>query len=97
VRRGADWQPDTTGLWSACAGEDSIWLREVLPAGWGDTYVQTVAGQSFNITDLPNGHYFLQITADPRHRLLETDYANNAALLPIVLHGPIAHRTLTVG
>jgi hypothetical protein len=94
--RGADWQPDTTGLWSACAGEDSIWLREVLPAGWGDTYVQTVAGQSFNITDLPDGHYFLRISADPRHRLLETDYSNNTALLPIVLHGPVGQRTLTV-
>ena len=29
---GADWQPDTAGLWSACAGEESIWLREVLSA-----------------------------------------------------------------
>jgi hypothetical protein len=96
LRRGADWQPDTSGLWSACAGDDSIWLREVLPAGWGDTYVQTVAGQSFNITNLPNGHYFLRITADPRHRLLETDYSNNAALLPIVLSGPIGQRTLSV-
>lgn len=96
LRRGADWQPDTTGLWSACEGEDAIWLREVLPAGWGDTYVQTVAGQSFNITNLPNGRYYLRITADPRHRLLETDYSNNVALLPIVLHGPVAQRTVSV-
>ena len=93
---GADWQPDTAGLWSACAGEDSIWLREVLSAGWGDTYYQSVAGQSFDITDLPNGHYLLRVTADPRHRLLETDYTNNTALLPVVLHGPIGQRQLTV-
>src|SRR5205823_13523242 len=58
---GANWQPDRAGLWSACAGEESIWLREVLPAGWGDTYFQYVAGQSFDITNVPDGNYQIRV------------------------------------
>jgi hypothetical protein len=94
---GADWRPDRLGLWSACAGEDSIWLREVLPSGWGDTYYQSVAGQSFNITNLPNGHYAIRVTTDPNHNLLETDYTNNVGLLDITLGGTLGHRTVAVG
>ena len=93
---GANWQPDQAGLWSACAGEDSIWLREVLPAGWGDTYYQSVAGQSFNITNLPNGTYTVRVTTDPNSNLLETDYTNNTGLLSITLKGTTGHRTFTV-
>jgi hypothetical protein len=91
---GADWQPDQAGLWSACAGESSIWLREVLPAGWGDTYFQSVAGQSFNITKLANGHYKIRVTTDPNNRLIETDYTNNSATLSITLGGTPGHRTV---
>ena len=94
---GAEWRPDQAGLWSACAGSDSIWLREVLPAGWGDTYYQSVAGQSFNITNLPNGHYLIRVTTDPNHNLLETNYDNNVGLLDITLRGTPGHRTVTLG
>ncbi|MDT4940625.1 MAG: hypothetical protein QOJ34_714 [Pseudonocardiales bacterium] len=93
---GADWRPDQAGLWSACAGDDSIWLREVLPAGWGDTYFQSVAGQSFNITSLPNGHYKIRVTTDPEHNLIETNYDNNVGLLDITLGGKLGHRTVRI-
>jgi hypothetical protein len=94
TRPGANWQPDRLGLWSACAGPESIWLREVLPAGWGDTYIQTVAGQSFDITTVPNGRYQLRVTADPHRRLLESAYDNNSSLLAIQLGGPPGARTV---
>jgi hypothetical protein len=94
---GADWQPDRERLWSACAGRDSIWLREVLPAGWGDTYYQYVAGQSFNVTSLPNGHYQVRVTTDPNHNLLETNYDNNVGLLSFTLGGTPGHRTVRMG
>jgi hypothetical protein len=94
---GADWRPDQAGLWSACAGSDSIWLREVLPAGWGDTYYQSVAGQSFDITNLRNGHYMIRVSTDPNHNLIETDYTNNVGLLDITLGGKPGHRTVTIG
>ncbi len=94
---GAEWQPDKESLWSACDGETAIWLREVLPAGWGDTYFQDVAGQSFDITGLANGHYQIRVTADPRHNLLETSYGNNVGLRSITLGGTPGHRTVKIG
>jgi hypothetical protein len=94
---GAEWQPDRAGLWSACQGEDAIWLREVLPAGWGDTYYQDVAGQSFDITKLANGHYQIRVTADPNNSLVESDYTNNTGLRTITLGGTPGHRTVKLG
>jgi Lysyl oxidase len=94
---GAEWQPDQVGLWSACDGEAAIWLREVLPAGWGDTYFQTVAGQSFNITNLANGHYQVRVTVDPANHLIETSYDNNVGLLSITLGGTPGHRSVKIG
>lgn len=93
---GSDWQPDESALWSACEGQDAIWIREVLPAGWGDTYFQEVAGQSFNITDLPNGSYRIRITADPPHALEETSYRDNVSNLRITLGGTPGHRTVRI-
>jgi hypothetical protein len=94
--RGADWQTQSSDLASSCGGEEAIWLREVLQAGWGDTYYQDRAGQSFNITGLPNGRYQLRITADPDHRLLETSYRNNVALIGVQLGGTPGHRTVKI-
>ena len=92
---GAAWQPDRSRLWSACSGEESIWLREVMPAGWGDTYYQSVAGQSFDITDVPNGHYQLRVTTDPFHKILETSYTDNTSLISLELAGSPGNRTVT--
>jgi hypothetical protein len=97
LKPGADWQPDRTGLWSACAGAGSIWLREVLPAGWGDTYFQNLAGQSFDITTVPNGRYQVRVTTNPGHRILEPSYTNNSSLVPVTLGGKPGDRTVTTG
>ena len=61
---GAVWRPEEIGF-SQCGSETSTWIREVLPAGWGDTYFQGVPGQSFDITDLPNGTYWIEVRANP--------------------------------
>ena len=29
-----------------------------MPVGWGDTYLQSIAGQAFSITRVPNGTYY---------------------------------------
>jgi hypothetical protein len=94
TRVGALWQPDKVGLYSACPTDQSIWLRETLPAGWGDTYVQAKAGQSFDITRVPNGRYLVRVTTNPRHRIIETTGANNSALVGIELGGQRGHRTV---
>ncbi|MDP9183942.1 MAG: lysyl oxidase family protein [Actinomycetota bacterium] len=92
---GAEWQPDRLRLWSNCAGEDSIWIREVMPAGWGDTYFQGVAGQNFDITDLPNATYQLRVTTNPANKILETRYDDNTARVTLTLGGTPGARTVT--
>ncbi len=74
-------------LSTACGGSDAIWIREVLPVGWGDTYYQYVAGQSFDITHLPNGRYYVQVQANPTGSMIETTQDNNASLRRVILRG----------
>lgn len=93
---GAVFRPYQTGLATACGSERSLWIREVLPTGWGDTYFQSVAGQSFNITDLPNGPYFIEVRANPTGRLADRTDRNDVVLRKIFLHGTPGHRRVSV-
>ncbi len=93
---GAQWNPGSTGLSSACGGPSALALRETLDAGWGDTYSQYRPGQSFDITTLPNGTYYVEVLANPARRLIETTTANNRSLRKIVLGGKKGARTVTV-
>ena len=65
-----------------------------LDVGWGDTYGQFLPGQSFDITDLANGAYFIQVLANPEGNLYETDLTNNESLRRIILGGKPGHRTV---
>ncbi|GGX15660.1 hypothetical protein GCM10010297_41400 [Streptomyces malachitofuscus] len=94
--KNADWHPDNTDLSTACGEQNSISVREVLDVGSGDTYTQDLPGQSFDITDLPNGTYYIQVLANPENRLKETDHGNNSALRKVVLGGEKGARTVTV-
>jgi hypothetical protein len=72
-------------------------VREVLDIGNGDTYSQSRPGQSFEVTDLPNGTYYIQVKANPANQLAETSTGNNTALRQIKLGGtPGGAGTLTV-
>jgi hypothetical protein len=92
---GALWNPDSIGLSSNCPTDQSLWLRETLPVGWGDTYVQEKGGQAFNITDLPNGRYQIRISTNPRGRIHEVTRKNNTALLAVNIGGVPGARTVT--
>ncbi|MFG3160656.1 lysyl oxidase family protein [Streptomyces sp. NPDC048232] len=94
--KNANWHPFNTDLSTACGEENSISVREVLDVGSGDTYSQDLPGQSFDITDLPNGTYYIQVLANPEKRLKETSVDNNSALRKIVLGGKPDQRTVTV-
>jgi hypothetical protein len=74
----------------------AIWLREQLPVGWGDTYTQSVAGQAFDITDLPNGRYRLLVRVNPLGVLHETSTADDFALRAIRLSGRRGARRVQV-
>ncbi|MFD4372425.1 lysyl oxidase family protein [Streptomyces sp. NPDC058486] len=94
--KNANWHPFNTDLSTACGQENSISVREVLDVGSGDTYTQDLPGQSFDITDLPNGTYYIQVLANPAKRLKETNLDNNSALRKVVLGGTPGRRTVTV-
>ncbi len=94
--RHAVWQPSYTGISGNCGDPSALWVTETLPLGWGDTYVQTVPYQNFEITDLPNGTYYIEIIANPEHRLYETNRTNDVSLRRIILGGTPGHRTVRV-
>ncbi|MCB0896118.1 MAG: hypothetical protein H6529_19320 [Nocardioides sp.] len=92
----ADWRPENTDLSTSCGDYSSLSIREVLVAGWGDTYTQYRAGQSFPVADLPNGVYYVSVDANPEDRLVEASTDNNESLRKIRLGGTAKHRTVTV-
>ncbi len=93
---GAPADPGNGDLSTACGDLTSIWVREVLASGWGDTYTQQRAGQSINITGLPNGTYWLRVTANPGRRLHEVTRRNNVAYRKVILGGTPGNRTVKV-
>jgi hypothetical protein len=93
---GAAWQPSFLGFGGQCGSPTALWVQEMLPLGWADTYFQSVAGQSFNITKVPNGTYYIQIQANPEHVLYETDTSNDVSLRKVILAGRPGHRTVRV-
>jgi hypothetical protein len=68
----------------------------MMPIGWGDTYEQFLPGQAFNITNLPNGTYYIEVIANPQKVLHETNYRNDVSLRKIILGGTPGHRTVKV-
>jgi hypothetical protein len=93
---GAEWAPYLGGLGTQCGGPNAMWVREVLPLGWGDTYFQGLPGQSFEITDLPNGTYYIEVAANPLGLLHEQTADNNSELREVIISGPHGARTVTV-
>jgi hypothetical protein len=93
---GAVLNPESTDLRTACGGPNSIWIRETLPLGWGDTYHQSLPGQSFDISGLPNGRYYIEVEANPDRNLHESDVGNNSEVREIVLRGRPGARRVDV-
>lgn len=89
----AMWRPENTGLGSSCGGKTSVWIRETIPVGWGDTYYQ-VSGQAFNITDVPNGTYYVKVKVNPLGKLHERTTRNDVSLRKVVLGGTPGARTV---
>ena len=92
----ATWQPVFLGFGGACGSQSALWVQEMMPIGWGDTYEQFLPGQAFNITNLPNGTYYIEIIANPLKVLHETNYRNDFSLRKIILGGTTGHRTVKV-
>jgi hypothetical protein len=94
--RHATWVPSYTGIAGNCGSPTALWVQELLPLGWGDTYFQSVPYQSFEVTKIPNGTYYIEIIANPEHLLHEVSTANDISLRRIVIGGTSGHRTVRV-
>ena len=92
----AKWRPGNNDLATSCGGNTAVAVREVLDVGNGDTYSQFRPGQSFDVTDLPNGTYYIETLANPEKKLAESKTDNNSSLRKIVLGGSPGARTLKV-
>lgn len=88
--------PYTTGFFSACGEPGSLWVRETLPVGWGDTYYQYLPGQSFDITDLPNGKYFIRVQVNPLGALYDATGADDTSYRRVLLRGTPGNRRVVV-
>lgn len=96
LARHATWVPTFTGLSGNCGDPSALWTTEILPIGWGDTYIQTVPFQSFDVTKIPNGTYYIEIIVNPEHLLHETNRANDISLRKVIISGTAGHRTVRV-
>ena len=92
----ADFAPGFTGIGTQCGGPSALWVREILPLGWGDTYFQGIAGQSFDVTDLPNGTYYIKVEANPGGFLHEQTADNNAEVREVIIKGRPGARRIEV-
>jgi hypothetical protein len=92
----AMWLAYGQDLGTSCGGPGALWIREVLDVGWGDTYAQFLQGQGFNITNLPNGTYFVRVHVNPTGSILESDDDNNIEDRMIKLKGRPGHRRVVV-
>ena len=93
----AVWQPPSIGFGDdTCGLPTALWVQEMMPVGWGDTYLQSIAGQAFDITRVPNGTYYIEITANPQHVLYESNTRNDVSLRKVILGGTPGQRTVKV-
>jgi hypothetical protein len=59
-----------------------------LSVGWIDVYTKDLPGQQIDITDLPDGVYWLESIVDPLNNVRETDDSNNLARIKILIGNP---------
>jgi hypothetical protein len=90
----AVWEPGSVGLGGQCGVPTTLWVQEYLPVGWGDTYAQSLPGQAFDISKVPNGTYYIAIIANPLHQLHELTPSNDTSFREVVLGGSPGARTV---
>jgi len=56
-----------------------------IQAGWSDLYGNALDCQWLDITDVPSGDYFLEVTANPARAFQEETFDNNTTTVPVTI------------
>jgi hypothetical protein len=56
-----------------------------ISVGWADVYDRGLPGQSIEITNIPDGNYWLEVVVDPDNHLIEANEINNVDRIQISL------------
>ena len=67
----------------ACGVKRTLKFAMGTSVGWKDDYYWRIAGQAFDVTNLPLGKYRLLVTVDPRHWFRESNERNNTTWVDI--------------
>lgn len=59
-----------------------------LSVGWLDVYTKDLPGQQIDITNLPDGVYWLEAVVDPENRIVEIDESNNVERIKLLVGNP---------
>ena len=69
-------------------GGDACGNVQGISVGYSDVYNAELENQWIDITGVPDGDYWLEITIDPKDRLLETNNDNNTATIQVSVDNP---------
>lgn len=59
-----------------------------ISVGWVDVYDRSLPGQWIDITNVPSGNYWLESTADPENKILESNETNNTSRIKVSINNP---------
>ncbi len=62
--------------------------KQGLSVGWADVYGAGLTGQSIDVTNVPDGVYWLESEVDPGNKVLELDETNNITRIKVTLGAP---------
>jgi hypothetical protein len=70
------------GEYGSCGSTQGI------SVGWADVYDDSLADQWIDVTDVPDGDYWLESVVDRNNRIAESDETNNVTRIKITLGPP---------
>lgn len=71
---------NSSPLYTSCGAQ-----VQGLSVGWFDLYSKSLPGQNIDITDLPDGEYWLEAEADPDNNVLEANDNNNITRIKVTI------------
>jgi hypothetical protein len=74
---------DPAGEFHSCSSQ-----IQGLSVGWIDIYSKVLPGQNIDITDVPDGEYWLESEVDPDQHFIESDKSNNITRVKVTIGQP---------